>query len=79
MFSSSSGSRICVQMRRTGAGNFGTALLMRTCYDVLGCSPNASLDELKEGYLRELRAKHPDRGGSSAALLLVRKAWFILR
>uniref|UniRef100_A0A915PDJ8 J domain-containing protein n=1 Tax=Setaria digitata TaxID=48799 RepID=A0A915PDJ8_9BILA len=52
---------------------------MKNCYDVLGCSPKASYGELKEAYFRELRANHPDKGGSGEDLLLVTKAWSILK
>uniref|UniRef100_A0AAF5PGF5 J domain-containing protein n=1 Tax=Wuchereria bancrofti TaxID=6293 RepID=A0AAF5PGF5_WUCBA len=52
---------------------------MRNCYDVLGCSSEASYSELKEAYFCKLRTNHPDKGGSSLALFLVTKAWSVLK
>lgn len=54
-------------------------IIMKNCYDVLGCSPVASYSELKEAYFSKLRTNHPDKGGSSSALFLVTKAWSILK
>ncbi|MCP9266309.1 Rab-like protein 3 [Dirofilaria immitis] len=54
-------------------------IIMRNCYDVLGCSSIASYSELKEAYFSKLRKNHPDKGGSSTALFLVTKAWAVLK
>lgn len=53
---------------------------MRTCYDVLGCSSNASPAELKSAYFRSLRNSHPDKGGADAsAVTLITNAWKTLK
>ncbi|VDM29129.1 unnamed protein product [Toxocara canis] len=53
---------------------------MRTCYDILGCTPSASTSELKSAYFQSLRANHPDKGGLDAsAISLIANAWKILR
>ncbi|KHN84026.1 Rab-like protein 3 [Toxocara canis] len=52
---------------------------MRTCYDILGCTPSASTSELKSAYFQSLRANHPDKGGLDAsAISLIANAWKIL-
>ncbi|VDN92716.1 unnamed protein product [Brugia pahangi] len=58
---------------------FPLRIIMRNCYDVLGCSSEASYSELKEAYFCKLRTSHPDKGGSSLALFLVTKAWSVLK
>ena len=46
-----------------------------TPYDVLGVSPTASHDELRQAYRRQLRLTHPDTGGDSTRFTAVQLAW----
>lgn len=50
----------------------------RTLYEVLGVSPEATGVEIKSAYRRLLLQTHPDQGGSSALLDLVREAYEVL-
>ena len=46
-----------------------------TPYEVLGVSPTASHDELRQAYRRQLRLTHPDTGGDSTRFTAVQLAW----
>ena len=47
-------------------------------YDVLGASPSATADELRQAYLRQARHLHPDQAGDLAAMQELNAAWEVL-
>lgn len=47
-------------------------------YEVLGVRPEASGDELKRAYRRQLRTRHPDVGGSAEQFRVLQEAWLVL-
>jgi DnaJ domain len=48
-------------------------------YAILGVSPKDDLQAIQRAYRRKALEKHPDRGGSHHAMVLVNEAWFVLR
>lgn len=51
---------------------------MRTFYDILGISRNATQEEIIAAYRKRCLETHPDRGGDETAFLNVRKGYEIL-
>jgi len=51
----------------------------RTLYQVLGCPPCASRDELRSAYLAAARMHHPDAGGDAEAFKAAALAWGVLK
>jgi len=47
-------------------------------YALLGVPPTATDDEIRRGYLRSVRAAHPDAGGSQGLFVAVQRAWEVL-
>ncbi len=48
-------------------------------YQVLGVSPEADLRTIREAYRRLARRHHPDAGGDERVMLVLNKAWSVLR
>lgn len=48
-------------------------------YEVLGVPPTASTEEIRAAYRAAARARHPDAGGSVAAMRQLNAAWHVLR
>jgi curved DNA-binding protein CbpA len=46
-----------------------------TAYDLLGCPPAASIEQLHEAYLQIAFSTHPDRGGDGEKFKAVALAW----
>jgi len=51
---------------------------MPTYYDILGITPDASSEVIKQAYRERAMKWHPDRGGSHEKMVLINEAWFIL-
>lgn len=47
-------------------------------YQILGVSPDATLDIIKAAYRKQAMQCHPDRGGTNAQMMLVNEAWEVL-
>jgi len=47
-------------------------------YSLLGVPPTATDDEIRRGYLRSVKAAHPDAGGSQELFVAVQRAWEVL-
>jgi len=47
-------------------------------YSILGISPNANAETIKQAYRKRALECHPDRGGSHSQMVLVNEAWLIL-
>lgn len=48
-------------------------------YTTLGCSTDATPEQLRQAFHRAARAVHPDKGGSAERFASVAAAWRILR
>lgn len=48
-------------------------------YEVLGVPPTASAEEIRAAYRAAARTRHPDAGGSPAAMRQLNAAWYVLR
>ena len=51
---------------------------MKSLYEILGTSPNASMAEIRAAYRAKVKGVHPDTGGSSEAFNEVVLAYEIL-
>lgn len=47
-------------------------------YELLGVSPDASSDEIKDAYRRAVRTAHPDVGGTAGMFRLIQQAYEVL-
>ena len=50
---------------------------MRTFYEILGVSRNATSEEIQKAYRRRCIETHPDKGGKEVDFLNVRKGYEI--
>ena len=48
-------------------------------YQILKVHPSATLEEIKEAYIKLVKIHHPDKGGDSAIMLEINSAWEILK
>jgi curved DNA-binding protein CbpA len=60
-------------------GTAGGAASEPTFYQVLGVLESASDDEIRSAYRQAARRRHPDAGGSEAAMQELNVAWHALR
>lgn len=51
---------------------------MSNHYEVLGVAPDATTDEIHEGYRRLAKEHHPDAGGADARMAELNDAWRVL-
>ena len=51
---------------------------MHDYYSILGITPSANIDTIKQAYRKRALECHPDRGGSNSQMVLVNEAWLIL-
>lgn len=49
------------------------------CYQILGLSPSASLEEIERAYRRKAKIHHPDHGGDEDAMRALNKAYAHLK
>ncbi|CAM2982195.1 DnaJ domain-containing protein [Rariglobus hedericola] len=47
-------------------------------YDILGVSPSADFNAIRQAYRQKALENHPDRGGSHLAMVRINEAWNIL-
>jgi len=48
---------------------------MSSVFDVLGVSPDATEEEVREAYYKKAGKAHPDRGGTDAEMILINQAY----
>jgi DnaJ-class molecular chaperone len=55
-----------------------SVLMLKEYYDILGISPSASDDEIKQAYRKLAREHHPDKGGNKEHFQKIQQAYEIL-